>query len=101
MFREKRQKSLGKIQFLGGYDPKTRDLLMTPMEEDSSWAFCQSMDWIRLHFLKPPFSQLVIVLDNETTHKSHYTRKFFQDDPSIDLIYLPPYSPELSHLFYL
>lgn len=96
MFREKRQKSLGKIQFLGGYNPKTRDLSMVPMEEDSSWAFCQAMDWIRLHFLKPPFNQLVIVLDNDSIHKSHYTRNFFKDDPSIDLIYLPPYSPELN-----
>lgn len=95
-FRDIRQKSEGKVQFLGGYDPLTKDFEMIPMEEDSSYAFCQCMDMIRLEFLTQDYNYLIVVFDNDPIHCSYFTKEFFDKDPQMDCFFLPTYSPELN-----
>lgn len=94
--RDIRQKSNGKITFLGAYNKKDKKLVMEPMESHDSYGFCQAMDWITLEFLKPPFNHLIVVLDNAPIHHSEYTKRYFDDQSNIDVFFLPTYSPELN-----
>ncbi|OLS21134.1 MAG: hypothetical protein HeimC3_36930 [Candidatus Heimdallarchaeota archaeon LC_3] len=34
---------------------------MEPMESNDSYGFCQTIDWIKLEFLKPPYIRLIII----------------------------------------
>lgn len=94
--REIRQPSKGKIMFLGGYDPLEKKLAMIPMETHNSSGFCHALDLIRLEFLTRDYNHLIMIMDNARIHTSKFTRQYFDDDPQIDIFYLPTYSPELN-----
>lgn len=94
--RDVRQRSLGKVTFLGGYDPQTRELVMVPMTSPTSEGFCDALEYLRLDFLKDPYNHLIFVMDNASIHRSRFTRQYLAQMPQIDYCYLPPYSPELN-----
>lgn len=94
--RDVRQKSYGKISFLGGYDKINKYLSMIPMESNNSESFCKALDEIRFEFIQKSFNHLILVMDNATIHHSDYTKEYFKDDRQIEFFYLPTYSPELN-----
>jgi transposase len=94
--REVRQKSRGKIAFLGGYDPNTEQLEMFPLEDLTAFSFCQTMELIKMVFLKNNYNRLLIILDNASRHRAFQTMEYFDNDPQIDYFFLPAYSPELN-----
>lgn len=94
--RDVRQKSHGKVAFLGGYDPKTKTLEMFPLDDLKSTSFCQTLALIRMVFLTPDFNRLLLVLDNAPWHKSRQTLNYLANDRNIDYFFLPTYSPELN-----
>lgn len=49
---------------------------------------------------KNPGKNLLIVLDNFRSHHATETREFAQNE-HIDLVYLPPYSPDLNPIEYI
>lgn len=71
--RDVRQKSNGKVTFLGGFDPKNQELVMVPMEELDSHGFCEKLVWMRNEFLVKPYYNLIFVMDNASIHNSAYT----------------------------
>jgi hypothetical protein len=72
--RDARQKSKGKISFLGGYDPKNKELEMFPMEANSAKQFCQTMSLIRMKFLTKGIRELLVISDNVSWHKAKITQ---------------------------
>ena len=95
-FREVRQSVKQKINFLGGYDPKTKKLEMVPMEGNASTYFCDAFDQIRLEFLTKKYTKLLVIMDNARIHTSRETIQYLNDDPRIEYFFLPAYSPELN-----
>ena len=48
-----------------------------------------------MHLTDTPHNQIVIVADNQSSHKSESTKRFL-DQNSIKMMYLPPYSSPLN-----
>ena len=94
--RDVRQPIKKKIIFLGGYDRKTSELKMIPMEGNASTYFCDGLDSLRLEFLTKDYQKLFLILDNAKIHKSKETLQYLDADPAIDYFFLPTYSPELN-----
>ena len=59
--------------------------------------FCQFLQEIRNN---NPINRICLILDNFATHKANGVRKKAKD-LNIELIYLPPYSPDLNPIEYL
>lgn len=95
-YRERRQPSLGKIKFLGAYDPQRDLLYMEPMIGEDSKSFCEALTTLTIKLQDYPWRKLIIVLDNDSTHNSHYTKEYWAADPRIEFFFLPTYSPELN-----
>ncbi len=94
--RDPRQKSYGKVKFLGGYDKMNNNLSMIPMESGNSESFCKALDEIRFKFIQGSVNNLILVMDNATIHHSEFTKKYYKDDNQMEFFYLPTYSPELN-----
>ena len=94
--RDVRQPTKKKILFLGGYDAKSKELKMIPMEGNASTYFCDGLDTLRLEFLTKGYQKLLLILDNARIHKSKETLQYLDSDPAIEYFFLPAYSPELN-----
>ncbi|OLS24206.1 MAG: hypothetical protein HeimC3_21050 [Candidatus Heimdallarchaeota archaeon LC_3] len=79
-YRDARQPTRRKVNFLGGYDLKVKKLSMIPMEGNASTYFCDAFDLIRLEFLTTDYTKLLIVLDNARIHTSREILKYLNED---------------------
>ena len=96
VIKDKRQKHLGKVMFLGAFDPEDYLFSMSFMSTHNSKGLCESLDVIINRFLVPPYNKLLLVMDNSFLHHSNYTKEFLEKYPQVEKFFLPTYSPELN-----
>ena len=72
------------------------DTIMFPIHTKTE-DFCQFLQEIRNN---NPINRICLILDNFATHEANGVRKKAKD-LNIELIYLPPYSPDLNPIEYL
>lgn len=75
----------------GALSLQTQKFYWKQAEKGNSKIFIQFLH--QLHQAKPN-KKLLIVLDNGSIHKSRKVKKFVAKNDWLELLYLPPYSPE-------
>lgn len=83
----------GRINISGGVDLETGDVIVTFPEKVNSESTVETLRKIELFY--PEASTINIILDNAAAHKSKFV-KYRIKDSKINLIFLPPYSPNLN-----
>jgi putative transposase len=66
-------------------------------EESKTWEFC---DFLRDIRMANPESTIIGISDNSRTHKTQDTLEF-ADELDINLVFLPPYSPDLNPIEFI
>lgn len=94
--RDYRQKSYGKVTFLGAFDPLDYELAMYPMETNNSTFFRHQLQLVKMDFLGDGYTKLLLVMDNAPWHRSKETLEHLTDEPQVEYFFLPTYSPELN-----
>lgn len=91
-----RQRVHGKIHLLGAYDPQFDRIWLIPMDNKDSGEFCDAVTklWVQLNHR--PWKHLLIIMDNASYHRSKFTQSFLNSLPNCNVLFLPPYSPELN-----
>ena len=66
-------------------------------DDSKKESVCEFLDEIRS---KNPTKTIVIILDNFRSHRANITVEFAKNN-GIELVYLPPYSPELNPIEFI
>lgn len=93
---EVRQPIHGKFHLFGAYDPRADQIWLIPMDHKDSGEFCDALAklWVQLdHRL---WKRLLVIMDNASYHRSKYTTQYLAGMPHCNVLFLPPYSPELN-----
>jgi transposase len=85
-----------KANSIGCFMLNGHDVIEFPNQTKSE-DFCQFLTEVRI---RNPINRICLVLDNFATHKAKRVREK-AGELNIELIYLPPYSPDLNPIEYL
>ena len=84
-----------KIGVCGAVNPSDGRLFSLIFDGFDSDTFIHYLKWLQRTFKTK--KKIVLVLDNATSHKSNKVKEYIQKrKKKIELLYLPPYSPELN-----
>ena len=82
----------GRLNLIAG---KVGTRLLAPVLYRTSTKALWFNQWLKDHLLKELPPQATVVMDNAAFHKTPATRQILED-AGVDLLYLPPYSPDFN-----
>ena len=84
-----------RLNILGAYNPETGSLVhLTGEENCNAEKFIEFLTLLLKVYNKSP--KIILILDNATYFKAEIVREWLKDNQKIELIFLPPYSPNLN-----
>jgi len=84
-----------RLNILGAYDPETHSLVHLSGEENcNAESVIRFLEIIQNAYKEP--SEIFIILDNARYFHAKIVREWLAENPKINLLFLPPYAPNLN-----
>ena len=83
------------MNILGAYNPENQDFVhLTGEENCDAERVAQFFEVVEKRYRKAP--KIILILDNATYSKAKLVGDWLEDHPVFELVFLPPYSPNLN-----
>lgn len=79
---------------MGSYNFKTGQITVTFHEKGNYKSFKKHLK--KILFIYKGHSKIIVVVDNVRFHHAKLLKKWLLTKPALELVYLPPYSPDLN-----
>lgn len=81
------------VKLLGVLNYETGEVLVEEAEHYDATVFQTFLEKVLAHY---PEGSIIMVLDNARIHHAKLIQPFLKDNPRLELVFLPPYSPNLN-----
>lgn len=89
-----KQRGRDRMTAMGSYNYGTGQITVSFHKRGNYKSFKKHLKKVLKTYRK--HSKIILVLDNVRYHHAKLLKKWIQSKPKLELVYLPPYSPELN-----
>lgn len=89
-----KQRKRERLTAMGSYNSKTGQITVSFHQKGNYQSFKKHLKKVLYEYRK--YTKVLMVVDNVRFHHAKLLKRWLTKHPKIELIYLPPYSPELN-----